>query len=170
MWEVRLKGVSLTKKEKFLAVILAVSSFFLANILMKPRSITIIVRDNESMTIQTPIVYTLWEAILILLSSLLIGISSTLIVLSGSKTKMEKINITQLLSLLEGPEKEIMKFLAKRGGKVLQREIWAETGLSKVTVSRALKEMERKGLVRRKKYGATKVVHLSNHIMSSERR
>lgn len=134
----------MTRREKVLLLVLALSSFFLANILMKPRSITIIVRGNESITIQTPLVYKLWEVIAILPTSLPIGISGTLIVFSGERR--EEVDINKLINLLEGPERTIMEFIVKRGGKALQREIWSETGLSKVTVSRTLKALEGKGL------------------------
>jgi len=163
----------LSKTEKIFTIILAVSSFLLANVLMKPRSITIIVSGKEAITIQTPPVYTLAEVLIILICSILIGISSTSILLSmkGTSGLMPKVtDISSLVMFLEGPERKIMEFIVKKGGEVLQREIWAETGLSKVTVSRVLRNMERKGLIRRKKYGGTKIVVISDRISLSKRR
>ncbi len=161
------------KSEKIFMMILAISSFLLANVLMKPRSITIIVSGNESVTLQTPALYTLEEVLIILVSSILIGISSTLMLLSKSEAAKSKLNLLEIKSLaklLEGPEGKILEFLAKKGGEALQSEILFETGLSKVTVSRVLKEMERKGLISRKKYGNTKVVRLSGKFVRLETR
>jgi len=153
----------LTRREKVLLLVLAFSSFFLANILMKPRSITIIVRGNESITIQTPLVYKLWEVIAILPTSLPIGISGTLIVFSGERR--EKVDINKLINLLEGPERTIMEFIVKRGGKALQREIWSETGLEQ---GYGLQDAEGSGgqrSVRRERYRGTRIVLISKEAL-----
>ncbi len=158
------------KNEKIFTIILAISSFLLANVLMKPRSITIIIGDNESVTLQTPVIYTLEEVLIILVSSILIGISSASILLSRSEIQESKLNmfgVKSLVRLLEGPERKILEFITRKGGEALQSEIWAETGLSKATVSRVLKEMEQKGLISRKKYGATKIVRISDRFVRS---
>ncbi|ADC66037.1 transcriptional regulator, MarR family [Ferroglobus placidus DSM 10642] len=47
------------------------------------------------------------------------------------------------------------------GGKATQKEIVEETGLTKGTVSKALKSLEEKGLITRKRDGREYVIHLT---------
>ena len=59
---------------------------------------------------------------------------------------------------LEGDEKTVFELVAKAGGSMYQSEILKQTDYSKAKVSRILDELEKAGLVERKRRGMANLV------------
>lgn len=64
----------------------------------------------------------------------------------------DKVNIAS--SILEGDEKKVYRIISEKG-EILQSELVLESGFTKVKISRLLKKLERKSLIKRKPYGNT---------------
>jgi hypothetical protein len=61
---------------------------------------------------------------------------------------------------LGGAEKQVFDLLASAGGTLMQSELAAKTGLSKVKVTRVLDKLEAKGLLERRRAGMSNAVIL----------
>mgnify|MGYP000082391260 CR=1 FL=1 len=78
-----------------------------------------------------------------------------------SPREKEEINISALLKLFNEDERSIVKLLMKNKGNVKQTDIVKETGMTRVAVSRKLKELEAKGIIERKNVGKINIVRFT---------
>jgi len=64
------------------------------------------------------------------------------------------------LSRLEGDERRLYDMIDEKGGEVLQRDLVATGRFSKAKVTRLLDKLERRGVVKRERFGMTNKVKL----------
>ena len=69
-----------------------------------------------------------------------------------------------ILKFLNPVERKIMKILIENNGKVLQAEINRIEGMTKLKTHRTVKDMERKGIIKRESFGKTNRIILSDDI------
>lgn len=79
---------------------------------------------------------------------------------SNSRT-IDKEIIFKFLSPIEG---KILNMLIENNGRVLQAEINRIEGMTKLKTHRAVKDMERKGILKRESFGKTNRIVLSDYI------
>lgn len=84
-----------------------------------------------------------------------IGIIATYLAI---RKKMPKEKIIKLV--LGEDEKKIYNLIVERGGSMLQDEIVKETGFSKAKVSKLLRKLEEKGIIKREPFRKTNKVYL----------
>ena len=72
--------------------------------------------------------------------------------------------IDAVLTALEGDEKELVKQIATNGGEMLQNELVLYLNFSKVKVSRMLTNLEKRGLIIKKRYGLTNKIALADRL------
>jgi len=85
--------------------------------------------------------------------------------MSGSKE--EKIKLTNngnILKLLNPNEKKVVEKIIENKGSVLQSEISRMEDMTKLKAHRAVKELERKGIVKLEQYGKTNKIILAKDI------
>ncbi len=70
------------------------------------------------------------------------------------------------LKFLEGDEKVIVKRLVEKDGEALQSELTQLEGMTKVRSHRAIKRLEKKGVVKVVQKGKTNIVRLAGEIYS----
>ncbi|MFO7793704.1 MAG: winged helix-turn-helix transcriptional regulator [Candidatus Nanohaloarchaea archaeon] len=68
--------------------------------------------------------------------------------------------VRETIRFLPGDQRKIVEALIERGGEISQSELPDETGLSKVKVSRKLKDLERQKIIHREENGMTNKVVL----------
>ena len=71
---------------------------------------------------------------------------------------------TILLNFLNYQEKQVVKKLIEEKGNVLQSEISRMGNMGKVKTHRAVKDLERKGIIKIEKYGNTNRIYLTDDI------
>lgn len=86
--------------------------------------------------------------LLILVIIMLVGIKS------GGKQDVD-------ISILKENEKKVIDIIKERGGTCKQRAIVRETDFSKAKVSRLVKDLEERGLIKTEKEGRSKKIYLS---------
>ena len=74
-----------------------------------------------------------------------------------------------LLRALEGDERKAVELIAVKGGKILQNELVNSLDFSKAKVSRVLMNLERRGIITKKKYGLTNCISIADELKDSER-
>jgi hypothetical protein len=75
-----------------------------------------------------------------------------------------KVNINTtdvLLKALEGDERKAVELIASRGGRILQNELVNSLDFSKAKVSRVLMNLEKRGIITKKKYGLTNCISIA---------
>ena len=83
---------------------------------------------------------------------------------SGIKKEDLKINNGSILKLLNANEKKVVEKLIENKGSALQSEVSRMEGMTKLKTHRAVKELERKGIVKLEQYGKTNRIILSEDI------
>ena len=84
---------------------------------------------------------------------------------SGSKKENLKPNNNgSILKLLNLNEKKVVEKLIENNGSALQSEISRMEGMTKLKAHRAVKELERKGIVKLEQYGKTNKIILAKDI------
>ncbi|MFQ6086151.1 MAG: helix-turn-helix transcriptional regulator, partial [Candidatus Bathyarchaeia archaeon] len=76
-----------------------------------------------------------------------------------------KIDVDRILDRhpdLRRSDREVVRFIAERGGEVLESEIRSKFDLPKTTVWRLVKRLEENGIVRVKKFGKQNYVQLKS--------
>ena len=71
---------------------------------------------------------------------------------------------TILLNFLNYQEKQVIKKLIEEKGNVLQSEISRMGNMGKVKTHRAVKDLERKGVIKIEKYGNTNQIYLTDDV------
>lgn len=69
-----------------------------------------------------------------------------------------------LLRALEGDERKAIELIAAKGGRILQNELVNSLDFSKAKVSRVLMNLERRGIITKKKYGLTNCISISDEL------
>ncbi len=69
-----------------------------------------------------------------------------------------------LLRALEGDERKAVELIVQRGGRVLQNELVNSLDFSKAKVSRVLMNLERRGIIDKKKYGLTNCISIADEL------
>lgn len=69
-----------------------------------------------------------------------------------------------LLRALEGDERKAVEIIASKGGRILQNELVNSLDFSKAKVSRVLMNLERRGIIIKKKYGLTNCISIADEL------
>jgi predicted transcriptional regulator len=96
-----------------------------------------------------------------------LGIISKLIKKNNSVSNKSPIEIDDkniILKFLNPSERKVIEKLIERKGKTLQSEISQMEGMTKLKTHRAVKDLERKGIIVRESYGKTNRIILSKDI------
>lgn len=106
--------------------------------------------------------------ILILMSLFGIFVGSTIYYFVSEKHKKEIIKINNdasaTLLFLDNDNRKIIQALIKKKGSANQSEITLETGLSRVKISRAIKQLENKGIIKKNSKGMTNEIILEENL------
>lgn len=73
--------------------------------------------------------------------------------------RISKRQLQNVFKILPDEERKIMEVLAKEG-RIEQRYLVAETGLSKATISRRIATLEQRGIVEKKQIGTANLIKL----------
>ncbi|MDW5548705.1 hypothetical protein [Methanosarcina sp.] len=69
-----------------------------------------------------------------------------------------------LLRALEGDERKAIELIAAKGGRILQNELVNSLDFSKAKVSRVLMNLEKRGIIIKKKYGLTNCISIADEL------
>lgn len=69
-----------------------------------------------------------------------------------------------LLRALEGDERKAIELIAAKGGRILQNELVNSLDFSKAKVSRVLMNLEKRGIITKKKYGLTNCISIADEL------
>jgi uncharacterized membrane protein len=83
---------------------------------------------------------------------------------SARITPKEMNNKNIILRFLNPNERKVVEVLIEKKGKALQSEIAHSQGMTKLKTHRAVKELERKGIINRKSYGKTYTISLAKDV------
>gem|GEM_PF-635738 len=86
------------------------------------------------------------------------------------KSLSDKSNIAPtdvLLRALEGDERKAVELIAAKGGRILQNELVNSLDFSKAKVSRVLMNLERRGIITKKKYGLTNCISIADELKNN---
>jgi len=154
---------------------LFVSSMVILGIkLLQPASVNITVAGSQTSVVPLPGLFTLTDVEIVAISSIIVGASSTYLLLSDSRQLVggQKVNLPteileqrrvewlQVAKTLKDDEQRIYQEVLGSGGIILQSELVGKVGLSKSTVSRNLELLESKGLLERKRRGMSNLILL----------
>ena len=174
-----------TNKNFAAAVVLAISCFIIANTMTRSQPVSIVIEDGTAVTVHTPVVYQEREVLTVMISSFAAGISAVYIYFEASKKplveperevptrkqnagqspKLEELEaVSTALRVLQGRRRRVLEVIVNKGGEMLQKDLYLETGFSKAKISRTLKELELRDIIQRKGYGSTKKIILSDWI------
>jgi uncharacterized membrane protein len=159
-------------KIAFVAALFVTSVFVLGIKLLNPTPIQISVEGKDVAVTQIPGIFTYIDVVIIIISSLVLGISGAYLLLSApagepaaedaGKMILEerKRRWDELSKTLKDDERKIYETILESGGFIEQSEIVEKTGLPKANVSRSLDLLESKGLAERRRRGTGNVVLL----------
>ena len=163
-------------KTILVAALLVLSAFILANKLLLPTTVQIMVQDGSTTLKTIPNLYTIKDCLIIAASSFLLGatIFYLLSARSGtfdhtvtypqvpdSNSEIGSGNIESIVNILKGNEQRIIKEL-NDSGEMNQAELAARIDIPKSTLSRTLQDMERRKLIIRYDNGMSKMVKLAD--------
>jgi len=164
----KMEGKKIGGKTAFMAALFVASAFILGLKLLNPTPIQIVVEGQSVSITQLPGFFTLGDVIIIVIASIILGVSGTYLllldliekpagklVLEERKKKWEEIAKT-----LKEDEQKIYQAIIEAGGIIEQSELPEKTGISKASVSRTLDLLESKGLVERRRRGMGNIVLL----------
>jgi len=157
-------------KTIFIAALFIVSAFILVVKLLNPTPIQIYVDENKTVVTQIPGFFTTTDAIVLIVTSIILGISGAYLLLPVSVEKPAEVSVLgerkgrweKISKTLKDDERKIYKAILDSDGLINQSEIAEKTGLSKSNVSRSLDLLESKGLVERKRRGMGNIVLLKS--------
>jgi uncharacterized membrane protein len=94
------------------------------------------------------------------------GISFVSVIVGGFivvlfQWKINKIQLERVLKILPEEQRKIMRLLIENNNSLEQNKLVALTGINKVKMSRILKDLEYRGIVKRTSLGNTKLIVLS---------
>jgi len=86
-------------------------------------------------------------------------------IVSGSKEEKNKLTTNgNILKLLNQNERKVVEKIIENKGSALQSEISRMDDMTKLKAHRAVKELERKGIIKLEQYGKTNRINLSKDI------
>lgn len=156
----------------FVAALFVASVFVLGIKLLNTTPIQIFVEGNDATVNQIPGFFTYTDVVIIIISSLLLGISGAYLLLSAPAgepaaedagrmvLEERKRGWNELSKTLKDDECKIYETILESDGIIEQSEIVEKTGLPKANVSRSLDLLESKGLAERRRRGTGNVVLL----------
>lgn len=165
-----IKDRKIQGKTAFAVASFVASVFILGLKLLNPTPIQIVIEgggQNASIT-QIPGFFTLGDVVIIVIASIVLGISGTYLLLfdfaekpAGELILEERKKMwEEIAKTLKEDEQKIYRAIIEAGGIIEQSKLPEKTGLSKSSVSRALDLLESKGLVERKRRGMGNIVLL----------
>ncbi|MFQ6051290.1 MAG: helix-turn-helix transcriptional regulator [Candidatus Hydrothermarchaeota archaeon] len=83
------------------------------------------------------------------------------------RSKIERGEPSVTLALLKGDEKIVMEEIMKKK-EITQKDLQETTGFSKAKLSRLIAELEVRGLIRKKRWGKTNLIYLSDLFKRNE--
>ena len=98
---------------------------------------------------------------LIVLIILVFGIMVSIFVTYLKKIRSRGV---RLIEILDPDERKVINIIKKNGGKVNQKVIVRETDFSKAKVSRLVKNLERRKIVKIERLGRANIIHLKRNI------
>ncbi len=151
-----------------MAVLFFASVFVLGLKLLNPRPIKIVIEGQNASITQIPGFFTLEDAIIIVVASIVLGVSGTYLLIFDSAEKPagelileeRRKRWKEIAKTLKEDERKVYQAVIEAGGIIEQSELPERTGMSKASVSRALDLLESKGLVERRRRGMGNVVLL----------
>ncbi len=152
-----------------IAVVLMASSIvLLLSKLFTPQPIQIILETGQEVTTQNPSYYGLSEVLLLVVASFVIGAtaiylfynSEQVAVIASNGQKIDKSKYRHISNILKSDEKKIFDALVDENGEMLQNRLVVKTGLSKVSVTRALAKLGEKSIVTRERHGLTNKIRV----------
>ena len=166
------------------AVILAISCFILANTLARSQPINIMIEGEIVTTIYTPILYQATEVAVIIICSFAAGVSASYLYKEAREpaVRLEKpvseqafspepnrdlrslVKVDTTLKVLSGSRRKVFDVIVEKGGEILQKDLYLETGYSKAKISRTLQELEGRNVIERRQYGNSKKIILADWI------
>ena len=163
-----MKGKEFSGKTAFMAALFFASVFILGLKLLNPRPIKIVIEGQNASITQIPGFFTLEDAIIIVVASIVLGVSGTYLLIFDSAEKPvgelileeRRKRWKEIAKTLKEDERKVYQAVIEAGGIIEQSELPERTGMSKASVSRALDLLESKGLVERRRRGMGNVVLL----------
>ena len=159
-------------KTVFVAAVFVVAVFVLGIKLLNPTPIQIFVEGNDIAVKQIPGFFTYTDVVILVIASLVLGISGASLLLSAPAEKPaaedagkvileeRKKRWGEISKTLKDDERKIYETILESDGIIEQSEIVEKTGLPKANVSRGLDLLESKGLAERRRRGTGNVVLL----------
>ncbi len=163
--------MELGRKRGLTLAALFASVVTLTNLLTKRETLVILVPGGDRVVVTSPLMYSLREVLMMSAAATVAGFSLALLLTekgSGSTgpspegLTWRSPSLEEVLRMLDPKDREIVRFLVRKGGEALQREVWAELGMSRVTASRRLDSLEERGVVVRERVGGTYRVRLND--------
>ena len=151
-----------------MAALFVASVFVLGLKLLNPTPIQIVVEGQSASITQLPGFFTLEDVIIILVASIVLGVSGTYLLFFDSVGKPvgelvleeRKERWKEIVKTLKEDEQKIYRAIIEADGIIEQSELPEKTGLSKASVSRTLDLLESKELVERRRRGMGNIVLL----------
>jgi len=156
MWRLNLRGRSL-----LVACVFIVSVFLIMLKLLNPTEIHIYLEGEETVLSQIMNNYTLYDVALLVVSSLVAGMSVVYLMLFDKVQKPTGEMLLEgrlskyefIIPTLKNDEQKVFQAVIDAQGIIAQSDLPGITGVSKSNVSRALDLLESRGLVERKRRG-----------------
>ncbi|MCD6244422.1 MAG: MarR family transcriptional regulator [Candidatus Korarchaeota archaeon] len=163
-----MKGKEFRGKTAFMAALFFASVFILGLKLLNPRPIKIVIEGQNASITQIPGFFTLEDAIIIVVASIVLGVSGTYLLSFDSVEKPagelvleeRRKRWKEIAKTLKEDERKVYQAVIEAGGIIEQSELPEKTGMSKASVSRALDLLESKGLVERRRRGMGNIILL----------
>jgi uncharacterized membrane protein len=157
-------------KTVFVVALFIISALILVVKLLNSTPIQIYVDENNTIVSQIPGFFTTTDAIILIVASIILGVSGAYLLLPVSVEKPAEVSVLgerkerweKISKTLKDDELKIYKAILDSDGLINQSELAEKTGLSKSNVSRSLDLLESKGLVERKRRGMGNIVLLKS--------
>lgn len=165
-----MKAKKINKRDIFVGAVFVASVCILGIKLLNSTSIQIFVGENNTSVAQIPGYFTHADAAIIVMTSLIIGVSGTYLLFSDTATTEKhagklvledrKKEWEEVSKKLTDNEQKIYETILKADGVITQSELVVKTQLPKSNVSRTLGLLESKDLVERKRRGMGNMILL----------
>jgi uncharacterized membrane protein len=165
-----------------MATLFVVSMFTLIGKLITPTPFQIFIEGEEPIPVGQILSFTHIDVAIIVISTFLAGISGFYLLFSDFIEVPKVVQTVEMadtseldgkfaLRLLDGDEKRVFGEILESGGEILQRDLPIQLNFPKVKITRILDQLEKKGLIIRKRFGMTnKVIVNRNMRMESASR
>lgn len=148
-----------------ISLLIVISVFILGIKIFNPSNISIFVDGSETSIVPIPRFYTLTDAILILISTLVIGFCGAYLLFfdffsAKEQSPVSKEKWKHAMKTLHGDELKLCELIMDADGVIYQGNLIKNSGFSKAKISRLLSLLESKGLVERKRRGMSNIIIL----------